>query len=72
MLALAAACGLSTLCGFLLQHTESSVGPIALGFTLVALAVYIPAGYYLELALYRRRQRKRVSDDAERRKQGGR
>jgi Flp pilus assembly protein TadB len=46
--------------------------PIALGFTLVALAVYIPAGYYLELALYRRRQRKRVSDDAERRKQGGR
>jgi Flp pilus assembly protein TadB len=46
--------------------------PIALGFTLVALAVYIPAGYYLELALYRRRQRKRVSEDAERRKQGGR
>jgi Flp pilus assembly protein TadB len=46
--------------------------PIALGFTLVALAVYIPAGYYLELALYRRRQRRRVSEDAERRKQGGR
>jgi Flp pilus assembly protein TadB len=46
--------------------------PIALGFTLVALAVYIPAGYYLELALYRRRQRKRVSEDAERRKQAGR
>ncbi len=46
--------------------------PIALGFTLVALAVYIPAGYYLELALYRRRQRKRVSEDAERRKRAGR
>jgi Flp pilus assembly protein TadB len=45
--------------------------PIALGFTLVALAVYIPAGYYLETMLYRRRQRKRVSEDAERRKQAG-
>ncbi len=32
---------------------------VAASFTLVALAVYIPAGYYLELFLYRRRQRKR-------------
>jgi hypothetical protein len=31
----------------------------ALVFTLVALVLYIPAGYYLELFLYRRRQRKR-------------
>jgi len=46
--------------------------PIALGFTLVALAVYIPAGYYLETMLYRRRQRKRVSEEAESRKQAGR
>ena len=32
--------------------------PAALAFTLVALLIYIPAGYYLELMLYRRRQRK--------------
>ena len=32
--------------------------PTALGFTAVALLIYIPAGYYLELALFRRRQRK--------------
>jgi pilus assembly protein TadC len=31
----------------------------AVGFTVIALAIYIPAGYYLELALYRRRQRRR-------------
>ena len=42
MLALAAACGLSTLCGFLLQHTESSVGPIALGFTIA----YLTGGWF--------------------------
>ena len=30
----------------------------AAGFTAVALVFYIPAGYYLELVLYRRRQRK--------------
>lgn len=30
----------------------------AIGFTAVALVIYIPAGYYLELMLYRRRQRK--------------
>jgi glycerol uptake facilitator-like aquaporin len=34
--------------------------PVALGFTVVAVAIYIPAGYYLERALFRRRQRKRV------------
>jgi Flp pilus assembly protein TadB len=32
---------------------------IAAAFTLIALAVYIPAGYYLELFMYRRRQRKK-------------
>ena len=35
--------------------------PVAIGFTAVALAIYIPAGYYLELALYRRRQRKKAA-----------
>lgn len=29
----------------------------AILFTLVALAIYIPAGYYIELFLWRRRQR---------------
>lgn len=32
---------------------------LALPLTLVALVVYIPAGYYLELLLYRRRQRRK-------------
>lgn len=32
----------------------------AILFTVVAVAIYIPAGYYFELALYRRRQRKRA------------
>jgi Flp pilus assembly protein TadB len=35
--------------------------PVAVGFTVIALAIYIPAGYYLELSLYRRRQRKKAS-----------
>jgi hypothetical protein len=34
--------------------------PVAIIFTLVAVAIYIPAGYYLELMLYRRRQRKKA------------
>jgi Flp pilus assembly protein TadB len=32
---------------------------VAVSFTVIALIVYIPAGYYLELFLYRRRQRKK-------------
>ena len=31
----------------------------ALVFTAVALAIYVPAGYYLEVVLYRRRQRRK-------------
>jgi Flp pilus assembly protein TadB len=31
----------------------------AIVFALFALALYVPAGYYLELFLYRRRQRKK-------------
>jgi hypothetical protein len=30
-------------------------------FTVIALAIYIPAGYYIELALWRRRQRKKAA-----------
>jgi Flp pilus assembly protein TadB len=32
---------------------------VALLFTAVALAIYVPAGYYLEVVLYRRRQRRK-------------
>jgi Flp pilus assembly protein TadB len=32
----------------------------ALAFTAIAIVFYIPAGYYLELTLYRRRQRKQA------------
>ncbi len=38
--------------------------PVALAFTAVALIVYIPAGYYLELFLYRRRMRKKAQASA--------
>ena len=31
----------------------------ALVFTAVALVIYVPAGYYLEVVLYRRRQRRK-------------
>jgi len=34
--------------------------PVAISFTAVALVVYIPAGYYLETFLYRRRMRKKA------------
>ena len=34
----------------------------ALAFTVVALVIYIPAGYYLELTLFRRRQRKQLAE----------
>jgi pilus assembly protein TadC len=45
---------------FLLISTKGkNKVPVAIGFTLVAVLIYIPAGYYLELALYRRRQRKK-------------
>lgn len=33
--------------------------PVAILFTVVAVVIYIPAGYYLELMLFRRRQRKK-------------
>ena len=34
---------------------------VAVIFTLLALAIYIPAGYYLELALFRRRQKRKAA-----------
>jgi hypothetical protein len=35
--------------------------PVAISFTAVALIIYIPAGYYLELFLYKRRMRKKAA-----------
>ena len=32
---------------------------VALLFTVIALAIYIPAGYYIELFLWKRRQRRK-------------
>jgi hypothetical protein len=34
---------------------------VALAFAVVAVAIYIPAGYYLEMFLYRRRMRKKAA-----------
>jgi drug/metabolite transporter (DMT)-like permease len=34
--------------------------PVAVAFTAVAVLVYIPAGYYLEMFLFRRRMRKKA------------
>lgn len=31
-------------------------------FAVIALAIYVPAGYFLELSLYRRRQRKKAEE----------
>jgi len=43
---------------FLLVTAKKDKVATAAGFTAVALALYIPLGYYLELTLYRRRQRR--------------
>jgi hypothetical protein len=36
--------------------------PVAFGFTALAVALYIPGGYYLERMLFTRRQRKKAQD----------
>jgi hypothetical protein len=42
------------------KHTTGSARIVAaLGFAVVAVAIYIPAGYYLERLLWRRRQAKK-------------
>lgn len=43
---------------FILIETKKDKVISAVGFSVVALVFYIPAGYYLELYLFRRRQRK--------------
>jgi len=46
---------------FVLLTSRKQKDPVleALVFSILALALYVPAGYYLELSLYRRRQRKK-------------
>ncbi|MEA2161462.1 MAG: hypothetical protein QOD66_3842 [Solirubrobacteraceae bacterium] len=46
---------------FLLVVNQKSKNPVvsALVFAVFALVLYVPAGYYLETFLYRRRQRQR-------------
>ena len=46
---------------FLLVTTRNHSIAQALLLALVALLIYIPAGYYLEVYLFRRRQRKRLT-----------
>jgi Flp pilus assembly protein TadB len=45
---------------FLLITSKGKVAP-ALAFGVFAMVLYVPSGYYLELYLYRRRQRKKAS-----------
>jgi hypothetical protein len=47
--------------GFLLLTTrgKNRVG-VAASFAVIALVLYVPAGYYFELFLYRRRQRRKA------------
>lgn len=45
---------------FILFTAKKNKLGTALEFTVIALVFYIPAGYYLELTLYRRRQRKKL------------
>lgn len=46
---------------FLLLTTRNQSVVAVFLLALLALVIYIPAGYYLELYLYRRRQRRRLS-----------
>jgi hypothetical protein len=45
---------------FILLETKKDRLISAVGFSAIALIFYIPAGYYLELTLFRRRRRKQL------------
>jgi hypothetical protein len=47
--------------GFLVLTTPNHNVAAAASFAILALALYVPAGYYLEVFLYRRRQRKKAA-----------
>jgi Flp pilus assembly protein TadB len=46
---------------FLLLTTKNHNVVAAVSFAVAALVLYVPAGYYLEVHLYRRRQRKKAA-----------
>jgi Flp pilus assembly protein TadB len=52
---------------FILFTSKKHAVVSALGFTAIAIVFYIPAGYYLEMTLYRRRQRKLAAAKGDRR-----
>jgi Flp pilus assembly protein TadB len=54
------AAGLVFVFVLLTSKTKNKV-PTAVIIALVALVIYIPAGYFLELMLYRRRQRRKAA-----------
>jgi Flp pilus assembly protein TadB len=45
---------------FLLLVTKKDKVVVAASFAIFALVLYVPAGYYMELFLYRRRQRNKA------------
>jgi hypothetical protein len=45
---------------FLVLTTPNHNVAAAASFAVIALALYVPAGYYLEVFLYRRRQRRKA------------
>jgi Flp pilus assembly protein TadB len=59
---------------FLVATTKHNRVAVAGSFALIAMLLYVPAGYYFELMLYRRRMRKKTASaaaDPPRRKEGG-
>jgi Flp pilus assembly protein TadB len=60
---------------FLVVTTQKNRFLVATSFALIAMLLYVPAGYYFELMLYRRRMRKKAEAagaSPTRRKAGGR
>ena len=47
--------------GFLLLTTKGHNVVAAVSFAIVALILYLPAGYYMEVYLFRRRQRRKLT-----------
>jgi Flp pilus assembly protein TadB len=46
---------------FLLATTQKNRVLVAASFAIIAMLLYVPAGYYFELMLYRRRMRKKAA-----------
>ena len=58
---------------FLVVTTKKNPIPVAASFALIAMLLYVPAGYYFELMLYRRRMRRKTAGPTQppRGKEGG-